>query len=233
MEEPHQIIAYKSYIEMASIHQMGIYREHKDKLDEETASGHSILVFGYGEKAKMPIPMTNDEMAAIPSVVVLTPDNFDEHVLDETKEVLVEFYEPCIRSLILPLSAMQTYEEVASTFKLGGDMMVANLDAQQHKDLAKKYDVSAFPTLKFFPKGNKDYNGGRDLDDFVNFINEKCGTCRDTKGQLTDKVASIVEALEKLVKEFVTAGSDEKKFKTVYNQMKEEVEKLKGSASRL
>lgn len=55
-----------------------------------------------------------------------------------------------------------------------------------------RYDVSGFPTLKFFPKGNKageDYDGGRDLDDFVNFINEKCGTSRDTKGQLTDKVS--------------------------------------------
>ncbi|KAG5527200.1 hypothetical protein RHGRI_028188 [Rhododendron griersonianum] len=42
--------------------------------------------------------------------------------------------------------------------------------------------------------------------------------------------AGIVEALDKLVKEFVTASSEEKK--TVYNRMKEEVEKLKGSASR-
>jgi protein disulfide-isomerase A6 len=45
--------------------------------------------------------------------------------------------------------------------------------------------------LKFFPKGNKageDYDGGRDLDDFVKFINEKCGTSRDSKGQLTSEV---------------------------------------------
>jgi hypothetical protein len=51
--------------------------------------------------------------------------------------------------------------------------------------------VSGYPTLKFFPKGNKageDYEGGRDLDDFVNFINEKTGTSRDSKGQLTSQV---------------------------------------------
>ena len=56
-----------------------------------------------------------------------------------------------------------------------------------------RYGVSGFPTLKFFPKGNKageDYDGGRDLDDFVTFINEKCGTSRDAKGQLTAKVSS-------------------------------------------
>lgn len=58
-----------------------------------------------------------------------------------------------------------------------------------------RYGVSGFPTLKFFPKGNKageDYDGGRDLDDFVTFINEKCGTSRDGKGQLTSKVSGII-----------------------------------------
>jgi protein disulfide-isomerase A6 len=46
--------------------------------------------------------------------------------------------------------------------------------------------------LKFFPKSNKagdEYEGGRDLDDFVAFINEKCGTSRDGKGQLASNVS--------------------------------------------
>lgn len=57
-----------------------------------------------------------------------------------------------------------------------------------------RYGVSGFPTLKFFPKGNKageDYDGGRELDDFVKFINEKCGTSRDSKGQLTSEVVLL------------------------------------------
>lgn len=38
---------------------------------------------------------TNVKIAAVPSnVVVLTPDNFNEIVLDEKKDVLVEFYAP-------------------------------------------------------------------------------------------------------------------------------------------
>ncbi|KAE9445839.1 hypothetical protein C3L33_22270, partial [Rhododendron williamsianum] len=173
---------------------------------------------------------TNVKIAAIPSsVVVLTPDNFDELVLDETKDALVEFYAPWCGHC---KSLAPTYEKVASAFKLEEDVIVANLDADQHKDLAEKYGVSGFPTLKFFPKGNKageDYDGGRDLDDFVNFINENCGTSRDAKGQLTDK-AGIIETLDTLVKEFVTASSEEKK--TVYGRMEEEVEKLKGAAAR-
>lgn len=56
-----------------------------------------------------------------------------------------------------------------------------------------RYGVNGFPTLKFFPKSNKageDYDGGRDLDSFVKFINERCGANRDAKGKLTSQVCS-------------------------------------------
>ena len=58
-----------------------------------------------------------------------------------------------------------------------------------------RYGITGFPTLKFFPKNIKageDYNGGRDVDDFVTFINEKCGTNRDAKGKLTSKVCDRI-----------------------------------------
>ncbi|KAG6749815.1 hypothetical protein POTOM_046885 [Populus tomentosa] len=199
---------------------------------------------------------TNVKIAAVPSnVAVLTADNFNDIVLDETKDVLVEFYAPWCghcKNLapvsIVPIfvghklspsndlefvwSFLQTYEKVATAFKSEEDVVVANLDADQHKDLAEKYGVSGYPTLKFFPKGNKageEYEGGRDLDDFVAFINEKSGSSRDGKGQLTSK-AGIVESLDALVKEFVAAGDDEKK--AVFSRIEEEVEKLKGSTAR-
>ena len=55
-----------------------------------------------------------------------------------------------------------------------------------------RYNVSGFPTLKFFSKSNKageEYEGGRDLENFVNFINENCAANLDGKGQLTPKVS--------------------------------------------
>ncbi|KAL2323693.1 hypothetical protein Fmac_028072 [Flemingia macrophylla] len=203
---------------------------------------------------------TNVKIATAPSnVVVLTPENFNEVVLDETKDVLVEFYAPWCGHC---KSLAPTYEKVATAFKSEEDVVIANLDADKYRDLAEKYDVSGFPTLKFFPKGNKageEYGGGRDLDDFVAFINEKSGTSRDGKGQLTSQVseftlkrkearvwlyfilffgsgsgsfggAGIVESLDILVKEFVAASNEEKK--SVLTRMEEEVEKLKGSPSR-
>ncbi|KAE8727583.1 hypothetical protein F3Y22_tig00005459pilonHSYRG00311 [Hibiscus syriacus] len=128
-----------------------------------------------------------------------------EVVLDETKEVLVKFYAPCCGHC---KHLAPTYEKVATAFKMEEDVVIANLDADKHKDLAEKYGVSGYPTLKFFPKSNKageDYNGGRDLDDF----------------------AGILSSLDALVKDFVAAGNDEKK--AVFSKIEGEVEKLKGS----
>ncbi|XP_054790558.1 protein disulfide-isomerase like 2-1-like [Prosopis cineraria] len=173
---------------------------------------------------------TNVKIASVPSsVVVLTPDNFDQVVLDETKDVLVEFYAPWCGHC---KGLAPTYEKVATAFKLEENVVIANIDADQHKDIAEKYGVSGYPTLKFFPRSNKageDYDGGRDLDDFVTFINEKSGTSRDGKGQLTSK-AGIVPTLDGLVKDFVSASSDEKK--EVYSRLEEEAKKLEGSAAR-
>ncbi|KAK4558941.1 hypothetical protein RGQ29_008265 [Quercus rubra] len=173
---------------------------------------------------------TNVKIAAIPSnVVVLTSDNFGEVVLDETKDVLVEFYAPWCGHC---KNLAPTYEKVATAFKLEEDVVIANVDADKYKDLGEKYGVSGFPTLKFFPKGNKageEYEGGRDLEDFVAFINEKSGTSRDAKGQLTSK-AGIVESLDALVKEFVAASNEEKK--AVFARIQEEAEKLTGSSAR-
>ncbi|GLT55413.1 hypothetical protein SLA2020_285360 [Shorea laevis] len=119
---------------------------------------------------------TNVKIAATPSnVVVLSPDSFNEIVLDETKDVLVEFYAPWCGHC---KSLAPTYEKVATAFKLEEDVVIANLDSDKYKDLAEKYGVSGYPTLN--------------------------GTSRDGKGQLTPK-AGIVESLGNLVKKFVNA----------------------------
>ncbi|GAA0141037.1 chaperone [Lithospermum erythrorhizon] len=173
---------------------------------------------------------TKVKIASIPSsVVVLSSDNFDQIVLDETKDVLVEFYAPWCGHC---KSLAPIYEKVASAFKNEDDVVIANLDADKHKDLAQKYGVSGYPTLKFFPKGNKageEYDGGRDLDEFVTFINEKSGTSRDSKGQYNSE-AGVVESLDSLVKEFISASDEDKK--AVFTRIEDEVSNLKGSTIR-
>ncbi|QHO56260.1 putative protein disulfide-isomerase [Arachis hypogaea] len=176
---------------------------------------------------------TNVKIAATPSnVVVLTAENLTTLFWMKLRMYWLSFTHHGTWLCGHCKNLAPTYEKVATAFKLEEDVVIANLDADKHRDLAEKYDVSGFPTLKFFPKTNKagqDYEGGRDLDDFVTFINEKCGTSRDGKGQLTSK-AGIVESLDALVKEFVAAGDEDKK--AVFSRIEEEVDKLQGSASR-
>ncbi|PWA91434.1 protein disulfide-isomerase A6 [Artemisia annua] len=81
--------------------------------------------------------------------------------------------------------------------------------------IKSRYGVCGYITIKLFAKTNKDgedYEVGRAIDSFWTVINEKCGTSRDAKGQLTS-TAGIIAELDSLVKEFVSAGSDEKKAK--------------------
>ncbi|KVI11000.1 hypothetical protein Ccrd_010594 [Cynara cardunculus var. scolymus] len=94
------------------------------------------------------------------------------------------------------------------------------------------YDISGYPTMKLFPKDNKAgevYQGDRDLDSLVAYINQKCGTSRDAQGQLTSD-AGIVEVLDNLVKEFMGADGDEKK--AVFAKIQEEAGNLHGSFAR-
>jgi protein disulfide-isomerase A6 len=72
--------------------------------------------------------------------------------------------------------------------------IVANVDAdaEPNRPLAEKYDIKSFPTIKFFPKGGEpiEYKGGRGEADFVQFLNEKCGTHRAVGGGLNDLVGA-------------------------------------------
>ncbi|AQK69417.1 Protein disulfide-isomerase like 2-1 [Zea mays] len=200
------------------------YRKGLWSLEEDQKLRDYILLHGHGCWSALPMKAgTNVKIAAIPSsVVVLTSETFDSIVLDE-------FYAPWCGHCkhLAPI-----YEKLASVFKQDDSVVIANLDADKHTDLAKKYGVSSFPTLKFFPKGNKageDYDGGRDLDDFVKFINEKCGTSRDPKGHLTSE-ARLVPSLNPLVKEFLNAVDDKRK--EVLSKIEEDVAKLSGSAAK-
>jgi len=71
--------------------------------------------------------------------------------------------------------------------------VIAKVDADAHKDLAGKYGVKGFPTLKWFAAGGaepEDYEGDRTAEALVAFVNGKTGLARKLK-----VAPSAVEAL--------------------------------------
>jgi protein disulfide-isomerase-like protein len=158
-------------------------------------------------------------------VTVLDKNNFEKIVMDPSKNVLVEFYAPwCGHCKALT----PTYEQLAKIYAGEPNVVIANLDADNanNKDLATKYGVSGFPTLKWFSAEDKEpipYESGRDLGSFISFINEKAGTHRTESGGLLD-VAGIVDSLSETVKDFLAAGADKRQ--EIYDKAVEVVSTL-------
>jgi protein disulfide-isomerase A1 len=104
-------------------------------------------------------------------VFVVKGSSFNEIVLDNTKDVLVEFYAPWCGHCknLAPI-----YDELGAKFKDDAEVVIAKMDATANEIDVAGVEVSGFPTLYFFP-GNekaspKKYEGGRDLDGFVEYL---------------------------------------------------------------
>jgi len=115
-----------------------------------------------------PIPETQG------NVKVAVAKNFDELVTNNEKDVLVEFYAPwcghCKK--LTPI-----YDELGDKME-GENVEIVKMDATAN-DVPPQFSVSGFPTLFWLPSTTKkpvSYGGGRELDDFVNYIAEKATT---------------------------------------------------------
>lgn len=103
-------------------------------------------------------------------LVELNPENFKSIVNDPSKNVFVMFYAPWCGHC----NAMKpAWQELADKFPISGDTVIARVDASMHRDIGKANEITGFPTLKFFTKGNKkgvEYNGPRELEPLKLFI---------------------------------------------------------------
>ena len=126
------------------------------------------------------------------AVLDLTPSNFDDSVFAGTPS-LVEFFAPwCGHCKKLA----PTYEELSDTYASNKGVNIAKVDGDAHKDLSQKYGVSGFPTIKWFDGKSKepvDYSGGRDLESFQTFIEEKTGVKAKRKAELPSEVVHLTD----------------------------------------
>jgi len=106
-------------------------------------------------------------------VVVLGDKNFSS-IIDKAKFALVEFYAPwCGHCKTLK----PEYAKAATALKASDpEVIIAKVDATEEKEIADKFKVQGFPTLKWFVNGKEqDYEGGRTADDIIRYVKKKTG----------------------------------------------------------
>ncbi|CAK8536248.1 unnamed protein product [Lathyrus sativus] len=95
-----------------------------------------------------PIPESNDG-----DVKIVVGNNFDEIVLDESKDVLLEIYAPwCGHCQHLE----PIYNKLAKHLRSIDSLVIAKMDGTTNEHPRAKSD--GFPTLLFFPAGNKSFD---------------------------------------------------------------------------
>jgi len=127
-------------------------------------------------------------------VLVLTDSNFDETIAEFDK-ILVEFYAPWCGHCkqLAPEYAKAAAQLADHPVKLG------MVDATEEKEIAKKFGIQGFPTLKFFNAGKpSDYQGGRQASDIVSFMKKKSGPPAEDV-TTKDRLAELAEANDAFV----------------------------------
>jgi len=101
-------------------------------------------------------------------VKILTGNNFHSIVHDSSKDVLVKYYAPWCGHC---KSLAPVWEELGVATSQINDLVIAKFDATANE--VEGLSIRGYPTLKFYPKGDKsgqDYDGDRDLEAFKDWL---------------------------------------------------------------
>ncbi|KAL6462893.1 hypothetical protein MHYP_G00293150 [Metynnis hypsauchen] len=107
------------------------------------------------------------------ATLVLTKDNFDD-VVDNADIILVEFYAPwCGHCKRLAPEYEKAAKELSNCTP---PIPLAKVDATVENDIASRFGVTGYPTLKIFRKGKDfEYNGPREKFGIVDYMSEQAG----------------------------------------------------------
>lgn len=119
---------------------------------------------------------------------------------------MVKFYAPwCHYCKVLA----PVYKKLATGFP-SSKVIIAEVDTDEQKQLAKDFGIEGLPTLLWFEAGSEGknpvkYSGGRDIDSLAKFISAKTGI------RATIKVADAVASTQLNSNNFYTVVNDKNK----------------------
>ncbi|KAI8939760.1 hypothetical protein NX059_003503 [Plenodomus lindquistii] len=183
------------------------YSQDKKITEKDIGSFVDDFVAGKVEPSikSEPIPETNDG-----PVKVIVAHSYKDIVLDNDKDVLVEFYAPwCGHCKALA----PKYEELGQLYasdKLSKLVTVAKVDATLN-DVPD--EIQGFPTIKLFPAGKKDspvdYSGSRTVEDLVQFISENGShKAQAVYAAAAEKAEEVAEGLAEQAAAATEAGAE-------------------------
>ena len=115
-----------------------------------------------------PIPETQEG-----PVTVVVGKNYEDIVLDDKKDVLIEFYAPWCGHCKALAPKYETLASLYADSEFKDKVVIAKVDATAN-DVPD--DIQGFPTIKLYPAGAKSepvsYSGSRTVEDLVKFVKE-------------------------------------------------------------
>nr|UMA82692.1 venom-related protein disulfide isomerase [Conus ebraeus] len=136
----------------------------------------------------------------------LTKDTFDSFVLSQGS-VLVMFYAPWCGHCKRMKPAFGQAASVIVEEKLGA---LAAVDATIEQQLADRFEIRGYPTLKYFRDGKYafEYSGGRTADDFIAFLRNPDAppTIPSPEPQWSDIVSDVHHLTDTSFDEFIAAN---------------------------
>ncbi|KAL7266632.1 protein disulfide-isomerase precursor [Rhizina undulata] len=152
-----------------------------------------------------PVPETQEG-----PVHVVVANNYEDLVINNDKDVLLEFYAPWCGHC---KNLAPKYEELAALYFSNPDfaekVIVAKVDATAN-DVPD--EIQGFPTIKLFPAGSKDkpvdYSGSRTIEDLAEFIKTNGKYKVDAYKAPVESEESKEESAAKVVSEAAAASSN-------------------------
>lgn len=144
---------------------------------------------------------------------MVVANSYKDIVLDDSKDVLIEFYAPWCGHCKALAPTYEKLAELYSSSDFSSKVTVAKVDATLN-DVPD--EISGFPTIKLYPAGAKDspveYSGSRTMEDLAAFIrdNGKHGidglAAQDDDVEMEDVTSAASDTMAKAAPAATTAS---------------------------